>query len=122
MKKYRIGILGATGAVGQEMLKMLDEYNIPIEELRLLASARSAGTAVKFKGEDVILQEATDSAFDGLDFVLGAVEGDMSKKFAPAIKASGAVISTTAPLSVSARMFLSLFPKSTGRTPLPTRV
>ena len=91
MKKYRIGILGATGAVGQEMLKMLDEYNIPIEELRLLASARSAGTAVKFKGEDLILQEATDSAFDGLDFVLGAVEGDMSKKFAPAIKASGAV-------------------------------
>ena len=91
MKKYRIGILGATGAVGQEMLKMLDEYNSPIEELRLLASARSAGTAVKFKGEDVILQEATDSAFDGLDFVLGAVEGDMSKKFAPAIKASGAV-------------------------------
>ena len=91
MKKYNIGILGATGAVGQEMLKILEEYDIPINELRPLASARSAGSIIKFKGQDVVLKEANDDAFAGLDFVLGAVEGDMSKKFAPAIKKSGAV-------------------------------
>ena len=91
MKKLNIGVLGATGAVGQEMLKILAEYDIPINELRPLASARSAGTLIKFKGEDVAIQAATDESFEGLDFVLGAVEGDMSRRFAPAIKKSGAV-------------------------------
>ena len=91
MKKYNVAILGATGAVGQEMLKVLEEYEIPVNELRPLASARSAGGTVKFQGKDVVIQEATDESFAGLDFVLGAVEGDMSQRFAPAIKKSGAV-------------------------------
>ena len=91
MKKYVVAILGATGAVGQEMRKVLEEYDVPISELRLLASARSAGTKVPFKGQEVTIQEATDDSFAGCDFVLGAVEGDMSRRFAPAIKASGAV-------------------------------
>ena len=91
MKNLNIGILGATGAVGQEMRKVLQEYQIPVGELRLLASARSAGEKVLFNGREVVIQEATNSAFEGLDYVLGAVENDMSKKFAPAIKASGAV-------------------------------
>ena len=91
MKKYNVAILGATGAVGQEMLKVLEEYEIPVNELRPLASARSAGGTVKFQGKDVVIQEATDDSFAGLDFVLGAVEGDMSQRFAPAIKKSGAV-------------------------------
>ncbi len=90
MKKLNIAILGATGAVGQEMLKVLQEYAIPVNELRLLASARSAGEKVKFHDREVVIQEATDSAFEGMDYVLGAVETDMSKRFAPAIKASGA--------------------------------
>ena len=91
MKKLNIAILGATGAVGQEMLKVLQEYEIPVNELRLLASARSAGEKVPFGDGEVVIQEATDDSFEGLDFVLGAVEGDMSKRFAPAIKKSGAV-------------------------------
>ncbi len=91
MKACKIGILGATGAVGQEMLKVLEEYQIPVSELRPLASARSAGGCVRFCGRDVKIQEATDDSFGGLDFVLGAVEGDMSQRFAPAIKKSGAV-------------------------------
>ena len=90
MKKLNIAILGATGAVGQEMLKVLQEYQIPVNELRLLASARSAGEKVRFHDREVVIQEATDSAFEGMDYVLGAVENDMSKRFAPAIKASGA--------------------------------
>ena len=91
MKQCKVGILGATGAVGQEMLKILQEYEIPVEELRLLASARSAGEKVLFNGREVVIQEATDDSFEGLDFVLGAVEGPMSQRFAPAIKKSGAV-------------------------------
>ena len=91
MKKLKIGVLGATGAVGQEMLKILAEYDIPIEELRPLASARSAGSLIDFKGEKVAIVAASDESFEGLDFVLGAVEGDMSRRFAPAIRKSGAV-------------------------------
>ena len=91
MKPCNIGILGATGAVGREMLKVLQEYDIPVGELRLLASARSAGEKVAFRDGEVVIQEATDDSFDGLDFVLGAVEGPMSQRFAPAIKKSGAV-------------------------------
>ena len=91
MKQFNIGILGATGAVGQEMRKVLQEYDIPVGELRLLASARSAGEKVMFRDREVVIQEATDDSFNGLDFVLGAVEGPMSQRFAPAIKKSGAV-------------------------------
>ena len=91
MKKYNIAVLGATGAVGQEMLNILAEYDIPVNELLPLASARSAGSTVRFKGADVVIREASDDAFNGMDFVLGAVEKDQSKQFAPAIVRSGAV-------------------------------
>ena len=91
MKSCKIGILGATGAVGCEMRKVLEEYQIPVSELRLLASARSAGEKLPFQGREVVIREATDEAFEGLDYVLGAVENDMSRRFAPAIKKSGAV-------------------------------
>ena len=91
MKKYNVAILGATGAVGQEMLKVLEEYDIPVERLLPLASAKSAGGTVSFKGEDVKIEEAREDSFAGMDFVLGAVKNPMSKRFAPAIVKSGAV-------------------------------
>lgn len=91
MKKYNVAILGATGAVGQEMLKVLEEYNIPVERLLPLASAKSAGGTVSFKGEDVKIEEAREDSFAGMDFVLGAVKNPMSRRFAPAIVKSGAV-------------------------------
>lgn len=90
-KAYRIGLLGATGAVGQEMLKILEEKEIPVDLLRPLSSARSAGKTIKFSGREFVLEEATEDSFEGLDFVLGAVEADRSRRFAPAIKKSGAV-------------------------------
>lgn len=91
MKEYRLGILGASGAVGQEMLKVLQEKDFPLSELRLLASKRSAGKeVVTEKYGTVVIQEATEDAFEGLDFVLGAAENDISIKFTPAIKAAGA--------------------------------
>ena len=91
MKTYTVAVLGATGAVGQEMIKVLQERNFPVGKLVPLASARSAGKTVKFRSEDVTIQEATDTAFRGVDIVLGAAENDIAKKFAPAIVASGAV-------------------------------
>lgn len=91
MKKYNIAILGATGAVGQEMLKVLEEYDIPVNRLLPLASAKSAGGYVRFKGEEIRIEEAREDSFAGMDFVLGAVKNPMSRRFAPAIKAAGAV-------------------------------
>ena len=91
MKLYTVAILGATGAVGQEMMKILEERQFPVGKLIPLASARSAGKTLTFKGETVTIQEARDEAFQGVDIVLGAAENDIAMKFAPAIKAAGAV-------------------------------
>lgn len=91
MKMYTVAVLGATGAVGQEMIKILQERNFPVGKLVPLASARSAGKLIKFNGEDVAIQEACDTAFEGVDIVLGAAENDIAQKFAPAIVKAGAV-------------------------------
>ena len=91
MKTYTVAVLGATGAVGQEMIKILQERNFPVGKLIPLASARSAVKTLKFRGEDVIIQEAREDAFAGVDIVLGAAENDIAKKFAPAIVEAGAV-------------------------------
>ena len=91
MKLYTVAVLGATGAVGQEMIKILQERNFPVGKLLPLASARSAGKTLKFKGEDVTIEEARDEAFQGVDIVLGAAENDIAKRFAPAIVKAGAV-------------------------------
>ena len=91
MKQYTVAVLGATGAVGQEMIHILEERNFPVGTLVPLASARSAGKTVKFHGEDVTIQEARDEAFTGVDIVLGAAENDIAQRFAPAIVAAGAV-------------------------------
>ena len=91
MKLYTVAILGATGAVGQEMMNILEERNFPVGKLIPLASARSAGKTLKFKGEDVTIQLACNEAFEGVDIVLGAAENDIAQECAPAITAAGAV-------------------------------
>jgi len=91
MKQYTVAVLGATGAVGQEMIKILQERNFPVGKLIPLASARSAGKTVTFRGEEVTIQEARDEAFEGVDIVLGAAENAIAKQFAPAIVKAGAV-------------------------------
>ena len=87
----KIGILGATGAVGRQMLECIEERNIACDELRLLASSRSAGKAVKFRDGEVVIQETTPASFAGLDIVLGAVEAEFAKEYAPYIRSAGAV-------------------------------
>ena len=91
MKEYTVAVLGATGAVGQEMIKVLQERGFPVGKLVPLASARSAGKTLTFRGQEVTIQEAKDEAFQGVDIVLGAAENDIARKFAPAIVAAGAV-------------------------------
>ena len=91
MKTYTVAVLGATGAVGQEMIKILQERNFPVGKLIPLASARSAGKTLTFKGEEVTIQLACEEAFEGVDIVLGAAENDIAQKFAPAIVKAGAV-------------------------------
>ena len=86
-----VAILGATGAVGREMMKILAERSFPVEELRLLASPRSAGQKLLWQGRELTVQPAEDSAFEGMDIVLGAAENDIAQRFAPAIVKAGAV-------------------------------
>ena len=91
MKQMNVGVLGATGAVGQQMLKILEERDFPVKALRPLASARSAGRRIAFRGEQVPIAEAREDAFRGLDLVLGAAENDIALRFAPHILEAGAV-------------------------------
>ena len=91
MQQYRVGILGATGAVGREMMKILEERRFPVSELRPLASERSAGSKLVFRGEEVTVLKTEESAFEGLDIVLGAAEKDIAVRYAPAIQEAGAV-------------------------------
>ena len=91
MKKYKLGILGASGAVGREMIKVLEERNFPVEELKLFASQRSVGKEVEFCGKTLKIELAELGAFKGLDFVLGAASNAVAKEFAEDIVKGGAV-------------------------------
>ncbi len=91
MKKYNVAILGATGAVGQEFLNLIEERNFPFAELKLLASKRSAGKKIQFMGKEYTVEEATDASFEGIDIALFA-GGAASKTFAPAAVKAGAVV------------------------------
>ena len=90
-KQYNVAILGASGAVGQQMIRVLEERDFPVGKLLPLASARSAGKTVEFRGQAIAIEEAAEASFKGMDFVLGAVSNPMAQKFAPAIVAAGAV-------------------------------
>ena len=87
----RIGVLGATRAVGREMIKVIEEYGLDVDELRLLASPRSEGTMIPFCGREVEVHAAAPSSFEGLDYVLGAVGKAQAREYAPYITESGAV-------------------------------
>ncbi len=91
MKTYNIAILGATGAVGREMLKVLYERKFPVGVIKALASKSSAGKKLPFGDKEIVVEEATENSFEGMDFVLGAVSNAMSKKFAPAVVKAGAL-------------------------------
>ena len=91
MKKYNVAILGATGAVGEEFLKLIEERDFPFADLKLLASKRSAGTKLKVKEREYVVEEATEDSFSGVQIALFA-GGSISATFAPAAVRAGAVV------------------------------
>ena len=89
---YHVAVAGATGAVGVEMVKTLEKRNFPVKSLKLLASARSAGKTMKFKGEDVVIEEMKHDSFKGVDIALFSAGGDISREYRPFVVDAGAVM------------------------------
>ncbi len=92
MRKPNIAILGATGVVGREITKIVDEMKIPYNEIKFLSSAKSAGTEIEFQGKKYIVEEAKPESFDGVNIVLASAGGSTSQKFAPEIVKRGGVL------------------------------
>jgi len=92
MKAYNVAVVGATGAVGNEMIEMLEQRKFPVGNLVLLASERSAGTSLSYKGHDVTVQVLKENSFKGIDIGLFSAGGSVSRKFAPIAAASGCVV------------------------------
>ncbi len=90
-KLFNVAVVGATGAVGEQIIRLLDERNFPINELKLLSSARSAGVKLSFKGREITVEEATPESFNGIDIALFSAGGDVSKALAPHAVQAGAV-------------------------------
>ena len=91
-KSYRVAILGATGAVGKELLELLESRNFPIADLKLLASSRSAGQKLDFKGENIPVEAVSDRALEKVDIVLASAGGSTSKTWAPIAVEKGAIV------------------------------
>jgi aspartate-semialdehyde dehydrogenase len=90
-KRFNVAVVGATGAVGQQMLEILAERDFPIKELRLLASERSEGRFLEFKGEQLMVQKLDKDSFAGIDIALFSAGGGRSEEFCPIAAAAGAV-------------------------------
>ena len=91
-RNYSVAIAGATGAVGSEMIKILQERAFPVDSIRMLASKRSVGKRLSFQGEDVAVEELTKDSFTGVDIALFSAGGGRSLEFAPAAAKAGAVV------------------------------
>jgi len=89
---YNVAVVGSTGAVGKQMLRLLEERDFPINEIKLLSSSRSKGTVVSFKGQDLIVEEATPESFQDVDFAFFSAGGKVSKMLASHAVKSGAVV------------------------------
>jgi aspartate-semialdehyde dehydrogenase len=92
MKSYTVAVLGATGAVGVEVLRTLERRNFPVKELRLLASGRSAGKKLTFRGQEIAVREVRAEEFAGVDFAIFSAGATRSREFAPAAQAAGAIV------------------------------
>ena len=88
---FRVAIVGATGLVGGEFLRILEERKFPMDSLRLYASDRSAGKRINFMGEELVVEETNDDSFDNIDIALFSAGGDISRRFSPIAARAGAV-------------------------------
>nr|HPN84452.1 aspartate-semialdehyde dehydrogenase [Victivallales bacterium] len=89
---YNVAVVGATGAVGIEMMETLEKRNFPVKNLKLLASSRSVGKKLKFKGENLLVEELKENSFKGVEIALFSAGASRSKEFAPAAVSAGAVV------------------------------
>jgi aspartate-semialdehyde dehydrogenase len=93
MKKINLAVVGATGMVGRTFIKVLEERNLPIENIYFFSSARSAGSTITFNGKDYIVEELTETSFDrGIDIALFSAGGSTSEKFSPIAASKGCVV------------------------------
>ena len=92
MKKYKVAVVGATGLVGSTFLKVLKEYNFPIEELTLFASSKSAGKTINYNGKDYVVKALEKGCFDGIEIALFSAGGKVSEEWAVEAEKSGAVV------------------------------
>jgi aspartate-semialdehyde dehydrogenase len=91
-KEYHIAVVGATGAVGAELLQVLERRNFPVAEIRALASGRSAGKKVQFRNEPVVVEELGENSFDKIDIAFFSAGGEISRKFVPIARNAGAIV------------------------------
>ena len=91
-KKFNIAVAGATGAVGNQMISCLEERNFPVKSIKFLASSRSVGRKLKYKGRDIAVEELTEASFKGIDIALFSAGGGPSAKFAPFAASNGCVV------------------------------
>jgi aspartate-semialdehyde dehydrogenase len=91
-KKFNVAVAGATGAVGNQMISCLEERNFPIKSIKFLASSRSVGRKLKYKGRDIAVEELTEASFKGIDIALFSAGGGPSAKFAPFAASDGCVV------------------------------
>jgi aspartate-semialdehyde dehydrogenase len=91
-KSYSVAVVGATGAVGNEMIHVLEERNFPVKRIRLLASTRSAGTTLEFRGEKVTVEVLEEDSFDGVEIGLFSAGGSISERFAPIAAGKGCIV------------------------------
>ncbi|MNO26722.1 Aspartate-semialdehyde dehydrogenase [compost metagenome] len=89
--KFNVAVVGATGAVGEQIIRLLEKRDFPVDKLKLLSSARSAGTVLQFKGQEIAVEEAGPDSFEGIDIALFSAGGDVSKELAPHAVRHGAV-------------------------------
>jgi aspartate-semialdehyde dehydrogenase len=102
---FVVAVVGATGAVGAEMARCLEQRNFPVAELRLLASARSVGKTQRFRGQDLTIQELTEASFTGVDIALFSAGAGISKRFAPlAVRAGALVIDNSSAFRMDAQV------------------
>ena len=91
-KTFNVAVAGATGAVGNQMITCLEERDFPVKTVKLLASHRSAGRQLRFRGETVVVEEMTKGSFKGVDIALFSAGGSTSKEFAPIAAEAGCVV------------------------------
>jgi len=91
-KKFNVAVAGATGAVGNQMISCLEERKFPINSIKLLASSRSVGRKMDYKGDSIVVEELKESSFKGMDIALFSAGGGTSEKFAPFAAKDGCVV------------------------------